>query len=319
MDGKLQSPPEGLICPLVTPLHKDNSLDSASLIRLIKHVSGTVDGILLSDVVWGEGLALSKETRFHLVESALEIIRGWVPVFITITCETPKETTLFMGQVETFVDRLEYGGKLFWVDYPLFYHSNKELPQMYRQIMTETQIPLILGNLPSLIKKRKRSTRHHNIRTSVLKKTAQNPSIKGIIYTGTFKRYLNYQQAVRFRQDFVFYDGNEMVFLKNPGTGGLVAGGSNIVPEKWLEITRSSLNRYDTERQFYTHQEAIWESGVMLHSLYGLYKEAPVFCLKQMLKQTGVIADDHTVDYPHLPDELWQTDLTTFLRAYGIT
>lgn len=318
MENNYPSPPKGLICPVITPLKKDNTLDSASFGKLLGHVSQFVNGILLCDVTWGEGLILPKETRLDLVTSALETIMGRLPIFVTITGRTLKDSRIFMAHVESFADRIEYQGNIFWVDYPLFYHSNRDLPQMYRHLIAETQFPLILGNLPSLIKTQKSTARHHNIRTSVLKKISQNPAIRGIIFSGSLKRSLNYQEAVRFRNDFIFYDGDEAVFLKNPGTGGMVAGGSNFIPDKWLEVTRSSLNRYDTERQFHSHQTAIYESGIMLHSLYSMYKGSPAFYMKKILSIVGIIAGNHTILPNKSKDTSWQERMDIFLKMYDI-
>jgi len=223
-----------------------------------------------------------------------------------------------MAAAASFADRMDYPGMLFWMDYPLFYHSNRELPQMYQNLLSGTQRPLILGNLPHLIKMQKGPGRRYNIRTNILQKMVQHPGIKGMVFFGTLKRSLNYQKALRFRKDFFFYDGDEAVFLKNPGTGGLVAGGSNLIPDTWLKITKSSLNRYDTERQFPSHQAAIWESGLMIHALHSLYQQAPAFYMKKILTQVGIIAGDYTLLSGVQEDSGWQQKLDNFLDKYAL-
>jgi len=318
MANRYPTPPRGLICPVVTPLKKDKSLDLRSLEKLLRHVVRATDGILLCDVAWGEGLDLPKRMRFDMVSSALEMIMGRVPVFVTVTGHTPRDTQLFMAEVESFADRMEYPGNLYWVDYPLYYHSNRELPQMYRKLMAETEIPWVLGNRPDLIKERRGPGRHHNIRTSVLKKIVRNPGITGFIFIGNLKRAGSYLKAVRFRDDFTFYDGDETVFLKNPGLGGLIAGGGNLVPNAWLEITRSSLNRYDSERQFRARQESIWESGMMAHALYSLYKVAPPFYMKKILKAVGIIEDSQTISPGRGDTPGWEEKLKDFLDTYDL-
>jgi 4-hydroxy-tetrahydrodipicolinate synthase len=318
MGDKYPTPPRGLICPVVTPLKADKTLDSRSFERLLRHVAGAVDGILLCDVAWGEGLELPENMRLDLVSCGLEMIMGRVPVFVTITGHTLKDTLRLMAEVEAFVRRLEYPGALFWVDYPLFYHGNRELPQMFRALLAETEIPVILGNRPDLVKKRKGPGRHHNIRTSVLKKIVSNAGIRGIIFTGDLKRAGNYLRAVRFRKDFVFYDGDETVFLKNPGLGGLIAGGSNLAPHEWLEITKSSLNRYDSERQFQKHQEAIWESGMMVQDLYSLYKAAPSFYMKRILKKAGIIENSQTISTFTGGIPGWEEKLENLFSTYDL-
>lgn len=318
MEPKYPVPPKGLICPVITPLKEDHTLDLRSFESLLGHIERHVDGILLADPIWGEGHLLPGNTRHYLVKSALETIRGRCAVFINITGQDLENTFAFMADVESFINRIEYPGNLFWVDCPLLYHSNRGLPQMYRDLMTQTRFPMVIENLPALVHEFKRPVKHKNIRTAVLKKMAQHPAINGIIYTGNLKRSFNYHAAVRFRNDFTFYDGDELVFLKNPGMGGVVAGGSNLTPVKWYEITKSSLHRsniggYDSNRQ-----SSLWETGIMLHSLYSLYSGAPAYYMKRMLREIGIIERDHTI-LPGKPESpKWLDNLKTFLESYRI-
>jgi dihydrodipicolinate synthase/N-acetylneuraminate lyase len=318
MESEYPSPPKGLICPVVTPLKKDNTLDTASLERLLDHVCRASDGILVCDVIWGESLLLPEDTRLDMVLSTLEMLKGRVPLWVTITGKTLAKTRHIMAAVASFADRMDYPGMLFWMDYPLFYHSNRELPQMYRTLLSSTQWSLILGNLPHLIKMEKGPGQRYNIRTNILQKIARHPGIKGMVFFGTLKRSLNYQKAIRFHKDFTFYDGDEAVFLKNPGMGGLVAGGSNLIPDTWLKIARSSLNRYDTERQFHSHQAAIWESGLLIQSLHSLYQKAPAFYMKKILTKVGIIAGDYSLLSGIQEDSKWQEKIDNFLDKYDL-
>jgi dihydrodipicolinate synthase/N-acetylneuraminate lyase len=318
MESEYPSPPKGLICPVITPLKKDKTLDTASLERLLDHACPASDGILVCDVIWGESLLLPDDTRLDMVLSTLEMLKGRIPLWVTITGQTLKKTRHFMTAAASFADRMDYPGMVFWMDYPLFYHSNRGLPQMYQNLLSGTQRSLILGNLPHLIKMEKGPGRRYNIRTNILQKVVQHPGIKGMVFFGTLKRSLNYQQTLRFRKDFTFYDGDEAVFLKNPGTGGLVAGGSNLIPDTWLKITRSSLNRYDTERQFHSHQAEIWESGLLIHALHSLYQEAPAFYMKKILTKVGIIADDYSLLSGIQQNSKWQERLDQFLNQYDL-
>ena len=105
--------PRGLICPLVTPLKTGDVLDVAALDRLISRAGSGADALLLGDVLWGEGLVLSPETRIEMTRVILEIIQGRWPVLITVTSETPEATLGLLGKVEAFVERSGYSGSLF--------------------------------------------------------------------------------------------------------------------------------------------------------------------------------------------------------------
>ncbi len=71
--------------------------------------------------------------------------------------------------------RRAYGGLLFLADLPLWYHSNRGLPQACRRLLEEVPRPLVLLNLPGLISRRAPRFKRRNIRTHVFKKLAALP------------------------------------------------------------------------------------------------------------------------------------------------
>jgi len=318
MADKSSPCPRGLLCPVLTPLRADQTLDAASLGNLLLRTREVVNGFVLCDPVWGEGIRLPEATRQELVTVALEIIDGKVPVLITVTGASLERTRKFMDTVESLVARMSYPGDVFWLDYPLVYHGNRDLPELYEKLAGQTRFDWILGNHADYVKSWKGPTRHRNIRTAVLKKIVKNPAVRGMIFIGSLRRSLNYQEAVRARKDYMFYDGNEAEFLKNPGTGGLMAGGSNLMPERWLDIVRSSLNRYDIERQYQQHQQAIWEVGVMLAEFHALYSDGPAHYMKHILHRLGLIEGKTCLEMPEHEDPLREQAIDQWIKKYDI-
>jgi dihydrodipicolinate synthase/N-acetylneuraminate lyase len=270
-----------------------DSLDVRVLDRLIDHVGAGVDALLLGDLFWGEALALSLETRVELACTALEIVQGKWPVLITITAGNMKATRDLLSRIEDFVERSGYTGKLFWVDYPIYYHSNRGLPQWYESMARDTGISLILANDAGLVEGRKRAIKHKNIRTRVLKKVSQIEKIGGLIFRGSLKRSMNYHKAVRHRRDFSFYDGDEVVFIRQPSSDGVVAGGANLLPQAWRQITWSCLNPYDVQQRPTDYTSQILEIGVMVEELYNCFSPNPPAILKRMLHVAGVLPNAH--------------------------
>ena len=316
-------PPSGLICPMVTPLNDQLHLDVESLTKLFKFIEKWVDGVVIGDPLWGEGPFLPHSLRLELVEAALAIVDGRMPLMISVTGPTIEETLLLQQQVEAMVRRLEYRGLLFWVDYPLYYHSNRGLPKVYSEMLSQASFPLILGNNARLIKMNKAPGRHKNIRTRVLKKIAHLSSIIGIIYSGDVKRALNYHMAVRFREQFVFYDGDEAVFIKNPAKGGVVAGGANIFPQQWSNVANMSLNLPLRQHAFESTQAITWEDSRMLERFHHLYMLSPAVSIKKILRQIGIIAHDGffwpmAFDQKGVLAPAWQKDLDGLLNTYDI-
>jgi dihydrodipicolinate synthase/N-acetylneuraminate lyase len=318
-EGKRATPPRGLICPLITPLTPDRRLDRSSLESLLRHVHRHVDGILVGDLRWGEALDLDLDTRTGLATAVLEIVAGSLPVMVCITGPTLRHTRTLAAELRRTVDRLAYGGDLFTVDYPLVYHSNRDLPKTLAEPDARRGFPLVLGNDPDRVRSVRGPIRHGNIRTAVLKKIVTEIPVCAMIYLGSRKRNRGYQGAVRRRPGFFFYDGDESVFLKSPGSGGLVAGGSNLLPGPWCQVTRSSLNRYDTERQFHSHQQGIWASGVMLNELHRICRPAPAARMKRVLCRTGLIAAHRTAAPDSAVGPEWEAELEKFLSRFDLT
>jgi dihydrodipicolinate synthase/N-acetylneuraminate lyase len=286
--------PRGLICPLVTPLKAGDVLDVAALDRLINQAGKGADALLVGDLLWGEGSVLSPETKMEMAAAVLEITQGRWPILMTITSETPRTTIRMMAKIESFMARSDYSGSVFWVDYPISYHSNRGLPQFYENMARDTANSFVVGNNPGLIKVLDKRIKHKNIRTSVLKKLSSIEQIKGLIYTGPLKRSIHYHEALRHRRGFKFYDGDEATFMRRPSSDGVVAGGANLLPQAWHEITWSCLNRYDVQRQYPDHVNQIWETGVMAQEFYRLYAKKPAAVLKRMLHVAGVLPNAQT-------------------------
>ncbi len=312
--------PRGLICPLVTPMKAGDVFDKDALSRLIDYVvDGGVDALLLGDVFWGEGLVLDRETRLEMVCAALEIIQGRWPVLITITCESREATRDLLALMETSIDRLAYGGQLFWVDYPIYYHSNRGLPQWYECIARDTSFGFILGNNAEVVERRKRAIKHKSIRTSVLKRISENRKVGGVIFHGSLKRSMNYHKAVRHGRGFVFYDGDEMAFIRQPSSSGVVAGGANVLPRPWREITLSCLNQYDVQRQYTDHMSQMLEAAVMLEDFYLLYSKNCAAVVKRMLHLAGVLPNEHTASMTPGTTRSENLAVETLLKKYGLT
>ena len=310
--------PRGLICPLVTPLKTEDVLDVATLERLISQAGLGADALLLGDVFWGESLVLSPETRIDMASATLEIVQGKWPVLITITSDTPEATLGLLANLESMIERSGYPGYVFWVDYPIHYHSNRGLPQFYEAMARDTAIPIILGNHPGLIQRRKERIKHKNIRTSVLKKLSGIDCIQGLIFGGSLKRSTNYHRAIRHRRGFMFYDGDESAFMKQPSSDGVVAGGANLLPQAWHEITWSCLNRYDVQRQYADHVSQIWETGVMVREFYDLYTKNPPAVLKRLLHVAGVLPNAHTASGTRRTDSSQNQAVEAICRKYDL-
>lgn len=284
-------PPEGLIIELVTPLTPAGNLDAASLSRLVDRAAAVADALLVGGPAAGEGLALPREVRVNLLTQACTAVQGRIPVFCGITGETPEETREMALAIRKLIVSLGYSGQLFLTDLPLWYHSNRGLPQFYEGVLAETGLPLVLLNLPELVLQRAFLFKHRNLRTHVVKKLADLPMIRGMIYQGEMRRFLNYHLAAVARPTFVFYEADEHRFLTRPGAWGVVSAGAQLYPEAWRRVTQACLHPENIAEDFEARHR-LWQESSRLTNLAGLYRPAPAPLLKAALVAQGILASD---------------------------
>src|SRR4030042_290361 len=251
--------PRGLIVDLVTPLAKGGGIDGRSLGRQLDRVLPYAQGLLISSPYMGEGNLLKPEQREELFEKCLVVVRGRAPIFMWISRETDKKTRETLLSCKKIMEAHKYKGPVFWVDTPLYYHSNRGLRRNYEEMISLVEDPFILHNDPDLINTIGTTFKRNNIRTGILKELSLLNGIKRLIFFGPFARAYNYMKAVRARTDFRIYDGDESYFLEHPSLSGVVSRGANLAPGAWQKITSSSLNLEGSQGDYPDYLQQVWE------------------------------------------------------------
>jgi dihydrodipicolinate synthase/N-acetylneuraminate lyase len=285
------SSPRGLILALVTPLDETGGIDWPSFTKLAERALPFCNGLLIGDGLVGEGISLSNSNRLELLRRCGETLPGKKPLLLCPTASTEEET---LSNVEA-LGRLyttQWMESVFWVDLPLWYHSNRKLPQLYEEWAKRTPLSIVLYNHPRLISRLNRSLKRNNIRTAVLKRLAENEQIVGLIQAGDLKRTIHYQRAVRSRRDFRIYDGDERNFLNQPSAAGVVSGGANLLPGEWREIVSASLSvAEDPARSL-----LLLKQSQKLRELNQALEMNPAQSLKFALHRLGIIAQAKILD-----------------------
>ena len=308
----LPGPPEGLIIELVTPLTASGELDAEGLGRLVEQVAPQADGLLAGGPAVGEGLELPQEVRRELLGHLLEILGGRLPLFFGITGPTGDATRESARAVKAEILRRKYPGPIFLVDLPLWYHSNRGLPQFYQNLLAEADLPLILLNLPEVVQRRAPAFKHLNLRTSVVKKLAALPGIMGLIYQGDMGRFLNYHHAAINRPTFAFYEGDESRFLTRPGAWGVISPGALLLPDTWRRVSRACLHPEELGDSPERRQE-IWGDSTRLLRLAELYRRGPAPWLKAALAAQGILQAATTLSPSPSPSPLPGQKVLEFL------
>jgi dihydrodipicolinate synthase/N-acetylneuraminate lyase len=277
-------PPKGLIVDLVTPFCSKGGIDAKSLDSLLKRTLPYVDGVLLGSPRVGEGRGFDLNLRVELLEHAMALIEGKKPILFWISGTSSEDTKEILSALEDSITAHAYKGLVFWLDSPLYYHSNRGLYEHYKQITSLAGSPFVLHNDPELVKILDKPLKRPNIRTTILKNLGEIEEIKGLIFCGSLSRVNNYQKCLRKRPDFRVYDGDEARFLEHPSMSGIVSMGANIAPELWGTVTRASLGilREDNPGR-------LFEIGMLLKDLLKMYQKNPAGIIKKALHELTII------------------------------
>lgn len=282
--------PRGLICSLALVPSPENRSDYRGLESLMARLQPAVAGLFLDPMFWCPDANCCGPASSSLLEEAIALAPPDLPLWVRITGTSAEQTIHICSQLENVCRRVKYRGPLAWVDTPLFYHSNRGLPEYYQSLLTDTEFNLIVDNDPQLIRKIGDTTKRKNIRTAVLKKLVREPRLIALIHRGDLRRGINYQKAVRGRSDFLVYDGGESNFLKRPSASGVISVGANLLPYDWRTITLASLNLEDGHLGQAASFRHLWESGQRVRTLQKHYKQAPASIIPAVLAAWGLIS-----------------------------
>jgi len=285
--------PAGLIIELVTPLTATGSLDAEGLGRLVDHVAPYAAGIVAGSPGLGEALGLPDSLRRELLSHLLDQWPGPGPLIFGVTADTWEQTWALVQRLDAECLSRHSDYQVYWLDLPLWYHSNRRLPSYYQQLLAAVQHPMMLLNQPEIVQRRARPWKHNNLRTAVFKKLSSLAEIKGLIFRGEMTRFLNYHRAALGRPDFVLYEGDEARFLSRPGSRGLVSTGAQLFPAAWQAVTQACQHPEALAEQP-SSQARLWQISSELLRLAQYYEPAPAALLKTALQALKVIKHDTT-------------------------
>ena len=309
--------PKGLIVDLITPLDDEGDIDNDGLVSLLKKVLPHADAILLASPKMGEGSGLSLNLKTDLLKNATTFIQGRIPIFFWISGGSAENTEKTLALLEDLLTSSNYKGEVFWLDSPLYYHSNRGLYDHYQDLTLNTKYPFVLYNDPGLINLLERPLKRCNIRTNILKNLAEIGKIKALIFRGSLTRVNSYQKAVNRRPDFRVYDGDEDRFLEYPSMSGVLSIGANIAPRIWSNVTSASLGLLEEDREKRDYLNQIWEMGRLLKDLRQIYIPNPVWIIKRALVDLNIIGF-HTCTSVTQPFHEKESLLAEFISKHSI-
>ncbi|MDT2389889.1 4-hydroxy-tetrahydrodipicolinate synthase [Enterococcus avium] len=220
---------KGIITAMVTPLSEDGINEAATRKLVNKLINDGVHGLFVLGTN-GEFYALSETEKLALVEIVVDEAAGRVPVFAgsggISTEEVIKVTNQF---AELGVDAVSV------ITPYLIKLSDEELIQHYQTIALNTNLPMILYNIPA--------NTQLSINESVFKELIQLPQIIGIKDSSGKLENIQMYLEMNDREDFSILIGSDSLILPalQMGVDGAVAATSNVLTKTDLGIYQAFL------------------------------------------------------------------------------
>ena len=219
---------KGIIPPIITPMHADESINTAELRRQVdRQIENGVHALFCFGTN-GEGYILDGREKQLVLETVIEQANGRVPVYAGTGCVSTRET---IAQSRMARDA---GADVLSIITPSFAAaSQQELYDHYRAVAEAVDIPIVLYNIPA-------RTGNKLLPETVGKLARDVDVIMGAKdSSGDIENLKAYIRETRdIGKDFAVLagnDGNILTCLKEGGAGG-IAGRANLYPKTLASI-----------------------------------------------------------------------------------
>ena len=134
---------DGIFPPHITPFLKNEEIDEKSLPSLVHFWLDSGCAGLVSCASNGEGPYMTREERRRVLQIVIEEVDGKVPVIASTGAPSTRET-IFLTQ-----DAKDVGADAVLIVSPYYFKpDSKELFEHYSTLISSTDIPIVLYNVP---------------------------------------------------------------------------------------------------------------------------------------------------------------------------
>ncbi len=218
----------GSLVAIVTPMHEDGSLDLEAFRRLVDwHVEEGTNGIVVVGTT-GESPSVDFEEHCLLIKTAVEQVRGRVPVVAGTGANSTREAI----ELQAFAKKS--GADMTLSVVPYYNKPTQEgLYRHFKAIAEAVDIPMIVYNVPG----RTVCDMHND--TAI--RLAQVPNVVGIKdATGNMERGSDLIR--RASKDFAIYSGDDATCLALTllGGDGVISVTANVAPRAMAQMCKAA-------------------------------------------------------------------------------
>jgi 4-hydroxy-tetrahydrodipicolinate synthase len=228
----MPTPPlTGSIVAIVTPMQEGGELDLAALSRLIEfHIANGTAGIVIVGTT-GESPTVGFDEHCRLIKSAVEAVRGRIPVIAGTGANSTAEA------IELTAYAKEAGATSCLSVVPYYNKPTQEgLYRHFRTIAERVDLPLILYNVPGRTAA--------DLATDTVLRLAEVPGIAGIKdATSDMTRHIELLRRLPEGRSFAFYSGNDDTALPYIllGGHGVISVTANVAPRLMADMCKAAL------------------------------------------------------------------------------
>lgn len=217
---------QGSLVALVTPFDDDNRVDYAALKRLIEfHVAEGTNGLVIAGTT-GESATLTRDEHVELIERAVELVDGRLPVIAGTGSNSTAQTMELSQSVG------DAGIDAYLIVVPYYNKPVQEgLYQHFATIADAVTKPVILYNVPG------RTVA--DLLPETVERLAAHENIAGIKEaTGDIDRLEDIRRRVR--ADFALLSGDDFTVLPFIAAGGhgVITVSGNVAPALMANLCR---------------------------------------------------------------------------------
>lgn len=224
-------PLTGSIVAIVTPMREDGALDLDALARLIElHIDSGTAGVVIVGTT-GESPTVDYDEHCLLIKTAVELVRGRVPVIAGTGANSTSEA------IELTAYAKEVGATSCLSVVPYYNKPTQEgLYRHFRTIAERVDVPLILYNVPGRT--------GADLANETVLRLCEVPGIAGIKdATSDMARHIELLRRLPAERNFGFYSGNDDTALPYIllGGHGVISVTANVAPRLMADMCRAAL------------------------------------------------------------------------------
>lgn len=256
---------------IVTPFHKDGSVDFNALGKLVEHlIAGKVEYLVVLGTT-GESVTLNKNEKVAVVNHVVETANNRVPVVLGLGGNNTQEI------LQSF-SNFDFEGITAILSVSPYYNKpiQEGIYQHYKMIAGASPVPVILYNVPGRT--------GSNITAETTLRLAQVPNIMGIKEaSGNLEQMMH---IINNRPDgFLVISGDDALTLPLIASGGegVISVVANAFPKLYSDMVRACL-KGDFKEARKNHYKLLNITGM-------LFAEGNPGGVKAALKVTGIMQD----------------------------